>query len=522
MRGADLIVKTLADAGVEVCFTNPGTSEMHLVAALDREERIRPVLVLFEGVASGAADGYARIADRPAATLFHLGPGHANGIANLHNARRARSPIVNLIGDHARHHRAFDAPLASDIESLARPVSRWTASIETPESVVEATATCVREAFGPPGGVASLIVPADIAWGECAPDPGGAPAVFNRPGRAPVPEERIATAAGHLKRASRPVLFIGAQVCREEGLRAAGRLAQALDARLVMETFPARVSRGAGRVGATRLQYFADGAAQDLKDADLLLLAGARAPVSFFAYPGQPSSFVPEGAQTFLLGDPGEDVVAALDALADHFGAPAEPALDPATPPPPLIQPDEKLSAPAVGMALARHMPEGTLVCDDSTTSGLGVYFLLENAAPHEWLCLTGGAIGAGMPMGIGAALAAPDRQVVTLNGDGAGAYTLQALWTQAREKLNVVNIVFANHSYLILNVELARLGLAGETGGKARAMLSLEEPRLDWVSLAQGFGVRAARARTAGEFDRALREAFAADGPDLIVAEIQ
>ncbi|RMF13518.1 MAG: acetolactate synthase large subunit [Alphaproteobacteria bacterium] len=518
MRGADLIVRTLADAGVELCFTNPGTSEMHLVAALDHEARMRSVLVLFEGVASGAADGYARLADKPAATLFHLGPGLANGIANLHNARRARSPIVNIVGDHARHHRIFDAPLTSDIESLARPVSRWYAAIEDPASTAEITTTAVAQSFLDGGGVASLVVPADIAWQEVQ-DQTARPG--NRPGRASVPEERIAEAAEKLKAAGSPVVFIGAQACREEGLRAAGRLAQALDARLVMETFPARISRGAGRVSATRLQYFADGAAQDLKDADLLLLAGARAPVSFFAYPGQPSSLVPEGAEPFLLGDAGEDVVAALDALADHFGAPREPALDPAMAPPPLMQPDEKLSAPAVGMALARHMPAGSVICDDSTTSGLGVYFLLENAAPHEWLCLTGGAIGAGMPMGVGAALAAPERKVITLNGDGAGAYTLQALWTQARENLNVVNIVFANHSYLILNVELARLGLAGETGGKARAMLSLAEPRMDWVKLAEGFGVAASHARTAGEFDRALASAISASGPQLIVAEI-
>ncbi|GIX16791.1 MAG: hypothetical protein KatS3mg119_0977 [Rhodothalassiaceae bacterium] len=519
MRGADVIVKTLADAGVEVCFTNPGTSEMHLVAALDHEPRIRGVLTLFEGVASGAADGYARIADRPAATLLHLGPGHGNALANLHNARRAFTPLVNIIGDHARHHRSFDPPLASDIESLARPVSCWVGEAAEEGSVEAVTLEAVAASYGPPGGVASLIVPADVAWAE-VPAPEG-PARLNFPSPAAVPDGRIAEAARRLRAARNPVLFLGMRACREEGLKAAGRIRDAIGARVVMETFPARISRGAGRVAATRLQYFAEGAAQDLKDADLMLLAGSRAPAGFFAYPGKPSSYVPDGAELMQLAGREEDAVAALHALADALGAPAEPRVNPRAPAPPLTDADARVTPQAVGAALWRHMPEGTVICDDSTTSGLGVYFLLEQAAPHEWLCLTGGAIGAGMPMGIGAQIAAGDRKVITLNGDGAGAYTLQALWTQAREKLPVVNIVFANHSYLILNVELARLGLAGEAGEKARQLLSLEGPRLDWVKLAEGFGVAAFRAETAGAFDRALQDALAADGPTLIVAEL-
>ncbi len=519
MRGADVIARTLADAGVDVCFTNPGTSEMHLVAALDHEPRIRGVLTLFEGVASGAADGYARIADKPAATLLHLGPGHGNAIANLHNARRACSPLVNIIGDHARHHRVFDPPLASDIASLARPVSSWVGEAAEEKALRETTWEAVAASYGPPGGVASLIVPADVAWAD-VPEPTGESGV-NFPSPAAVPLERVTDIGRRLRTARNPVLFLGARACREEGLRAAGRIRDALGIRLVMETFPPRIARGAGRVSATRLQYFAEGAAQDLKDADMLVLAGSRPPAGFFAYPGKPSSYVPDGAEVVHLAGLDEDAVGALHALADMLDAPAEPTVNPRAPAPPLAEAAARVTPQSVGTALWRHMPEGTVICDDSTTSGLGVYFLLEQAAPHEWLCLTGGAIGSGMPMGIGAKLAAPERKVITLNGDGAGAYTLQALWTQAREGLDIVNVVFANHSYLILNVELARLGLAEETGGKARQLLSLEGPRLDWVKLAEGFGVKAWRAETAGAFDKALQRALAEEGPSLIVAEL-
>ncbi len=517
MRAADCLIETLAHQGIDVCLTNPGTTEMHLVAALDSHPAVRSVLCLFEGVATGAADGYARMAGRPAATLLHLGPGLANGLANLHNARRAHSPVLNIIGDHARAHLPLDPPLASDIAALAGPVSRWVETVEDPQDIAEKAVAAVRAAYGPAPGVASLILPADCAWAGNAPPP------LDRqdmPGRAPVSESAIAAAADALRAAKAPVLFLGGPALGEAGLRAAGRIAAALDARLVMETFPARVARGAGRVSAVRLNYFAEGAASDLKGADLLLLAGARAPISFFAYPGKPASFVPEGAHVHELGSAADDVAPALAELADALAAPDAPPLAPRATAPAIPNPDAGLNASHVGLSLLRHMPEGAIICDDSTTSGLGVYSWLENGPDHDWLCLTGGAIGLGMPLAVGAALAAPDRPVISLNGDGAAAYTLQALWTQARERQNIVNIVFANHSYLILNVELAKLG-AGTPGPIARRMLSLDEPRLDWVNLAEGFGVAARRASTVGAFDAALAAALAADGPQLIVAEI-
>ncbi len=517
MRAADCFIETLVHQGVELCFTNPGTTEMHLVAALDRHPAMRSVLCLFEGVATGAADGYARMTGKPAATLLHLGPGLANGLANLHNARRAHSPVVNIVGDHARAHLPLDPPLASDIAGMAGPVSGWVDRVEDPQEIAEKAVAAVRAAYGPAPAVASLILPADCAWDENAPPPLGAQ---DMPGRKPVAESAIAAAAKVLRAAKSPVLFLGGPALSEAGLRAAGRIAAATGARLVMETFPARVARGAGRVSAVRLNYFAEGAAGDLKDADLMLLAGARAPISFFAYPGKPPSFVPEGAKLHEFGAVADDLAPALGALADALGAPADPPLAPRASAPAIGNPEAKLNAAQVGLSLLRHMPEDAIICDDSTTSGLGVYSWLENGPDHDWLCLTGGAIGLGMPLAVGAALAAPDRAVISLNGDGAAAYTLQALWTQARERQNIVNIVFANRSYLILNVEFAKLG-AGTPGPIAQRMLSLDDPELDWVRLAEGFGVAAHRASTVGAFDTALEAALAADGPQLLVAEV-
>ncbi|MFQ5347858.1 MAG: acetolactate synthase large subunit [Rhodothalassiaceae bacterium] len=517
MRAADVLVETLIAQGVDLCFTNPGTTEMHLVAALDRHPAMRSVLCLFEGVATGAADGYARIAGKPAATLLHLGPGLANGLANLHNARRAHSPLVNIIGDHARAHRPLDPPLASDIAGMAAPVSRWVETVAAPDEAAEKAVAAVRAAYGPPAGVASLILPADCAWEEVASPPLDKQEL---PGLEPVSESAIAAAAEAFRTATAPVLFLGGPALSETGLKAAGRITAATGARLVMETFPARVARGAGRVSAVRLNYFAEGAAGDLRGADLMLLAGARAPISFFAYPGKPASFVPDGAKLHEFGTVADDLAPALGALADALGAPADPPLAPRATAPAIGNPEAKLNAAQVGLSLLRHLKDGAIICDDSTTSGLGVYSWLENGPDHDWLCLTGGAIGLGMPLAVGAALAAPDRPVISLNGDGAAAYTLQALWTQAREGQKIVNIVFANNSYLILNVELAKLG-DGPPGAIARRMLSLDAPRLDWVKLAQGFGLEATRATTVGTFDAALEAALEADGPQLIVAGI-
>src|SRR5712692_249319 len=322
MTGAEAVLQTASAAGVEVCFANPGTTEMALVNALNGVP-IRVVLGLFEGVCSGAADGYARMTGRPALTLLLLGPGFANAIANLHNARRARSPVVNLVGDHATWHRDADAPLTSDIASLARPVSCWVRETKAPARVALDAAEAIAAAQQAPGGVATLIIPADCQSGEA---PGPAQSIPPVPPR-PVGVDRIEHLAKQLRRGKNAALYLGGRALSVRGQRAAGRLARATGCRMFSETFPARFERGAGLPKVDRLPYFPDWVASFLEGLQMVVLAAAVEPVAFFGYPGMPSRLTPEGCELLTLAAPGEDVEAALEALADAVDAPpAEPA----------------------------------------------------------------------------------------------------------------------------------------------------------------------------------------------------
>jgi acetolactate synthase-1/2/3 large subunit len=513
MNGAEATLKTLADCGVDACFANPGTSEMQMVAAFDREPRVRPVLCLFEGVATGAADGYARMAGKPATTLLHLGPGLSNGGANLHNARRASTPVVNIVGDHATYHQQHDAPLQSDIESLARPHSTWVKSARTADDAPRLAAEAVAASCGPPGGVATLILPADCAWSETKEDHAKIALPLHRYA-VPAPGHRIETVAKAVRAARKPLLLLGGPACQERALAAAAKLC-ANGARVMTDTFTSRLPRGAGRFAAERLPYFAEMALADLAGVDLMVLVGTKTPVAFFAYPAMPSVLVPEGCAVETLSFPHEDAASALEALADALGAKKAAAKQSFHLP---DKPKGDLTAYAIGDSVARWAPEGTIICDDAVTAGLPIFMQTKCAKPHDWLMLTGGAIGIGMPLAVGAAVAAGDRKVISLNGDGAGAYTLQALWTMAREGLDVTVVVFANHAYRILNIELQRTR-SGDAGAAAHTLLDLGDPRLDWVSLAKGFGVPAVRCAEAEDFDVALARALATPGPHFIEA---
>ena len=513
MNGAESLVRTLVASGVEICFTNPGTSEMNFVAALDKVEGLRPILGLFEGVVTGAADGYGRMAEKPAATLLHLGPGLANGLANLHNARRAATPIVNIIGDHATYHAQYDAPLASDVAGFARPVSGWVHRAQSAKTVAGDAARAVQAARQAPGQIASLILPADTAWLEA--DHSAPPLPVAGP--APVAEASVDEVAAALGAGKRTTLLLGGAALRQRGLDAAGRIAAKSGARLTCDTFTARLERGAGRVALERIPYFAEQIVDFLKETELLILVGTRPPVSFFAYPGKPSWCTPEGCRILYLSQPHEDCVAALEALADAIGAPPQPAGRAALKRPDL--PKGPLNVMTAGQVIGHYLPENTIISEEAGTAVLGIAFFTASAAPHDYLSLTGGSIGQGMPLGTGAAVACPDRKVLCLEGDGSAMYTLQALWTQAREKLDVTTVIFANRSYVILNVELNRVG--AERGPKARAMLDLHNPVLDWVSLAQGMGVEASRAESAEEFAAQFSSAMAGRGPRLIEAVI-
>jgi acetolactate synthase I/II/III large subunit len=510
VNGAQALLRTMAGSGVEVCFSNPGTSEMHFVAGLDAVPELRGVLCLFEGVATGAADGYGRMAGRPAATLLHLGPGLANGLANLHNARRARTPLLNVIGDHALSHKRFDAPLESDIDSLARTVSGWVRRTARSADVAADAAEGVAAALGPPGGVATLILPADVSWS------GGAEPTPPVPPRPPsvVPEPVIEDAAQATSTGA-CVILLGGAALRRPGLEAASRIAAATGARLLGETFPARLERGAGLPGLERLAYLAEFAQSQLAGTTRLILAGARVPVSFFAYPGLPSSLVPDGCQVHTLAGPGEDACGALAALAERVAPGARPQPQPAERP---ALPGGELTAQTAAAVIGALLPEGAIVSDEANTSGLSLPAATAGAPPHDWLTLTGGAIGQGLPVATGAAVACPDRSVLALGSDGSAMYTIQALWTQAREELDVTTVIFSNRRYAILDLELQRVGAVAD-GDMARSLLDLSRPDLDFTALARGMGVPAARAASAGEFAGELRRALAEPGPHLIEA---
>ena len=515
MNGAQALIRTLVDAGVDVCFTNPGTSEMHFVAALDDVPEMRGILGLFEGVVTGAADGYARIAERPAATLLHLGPGLANAGANLHNARRARVPMVNIVGDHATFHKQYDAPLESDIEAIAGSVSGWVHRSTDAADVATDAARAVVAASEGRGRVATLILPADVCWTE---SPG--PVTPHEPLESTSPStgviEDVVTA---LKSGSAATLFVGGRVLRERGLRAAHRIVAATGAKLLCETFPTRLERGAGLPPVDRLAYLAEFAQMQLEGTEHLVLVDAAAPVSFFAYPGKASVLTPDGAtiHEVCVGD--VDPVTALEAIADALGAPeATDGADVA-----LARPDRPsgdLDAETLAKAIGALLPENAILVDESNTSGLFIPGATAGCPRHDALFLTGGAIGIGLPLATGAAVAAPDRPVLCVEADGSAMYTLQALWTQVREGLDVTTIICNNGSYAVLNMELGRVG-AETIGPKAKAMLDLHGPDLDFVALATGMGVPATRATTADELVEQLEAALATPGPVLIEAMV-
>jgi acetolactate synthase-1/2/3 large subunit len=513
LNGAESLVETLLAAGIDTCFANPGTSEMHLVGALDRYSQMRCVLGLFEGVVTGAADGYARMAGRPAASLLHLGPGLANGIANLHNARKAGTPMLSIVGDHATYHRHYDAPLTSDIEGLARPVSHWLRTSMTACELGSDVAAAI-EASGEGGGkVATLIVPADVAWNS-----GGRPATgFTRSlPAARIDEAAIAEAAGMLRREG-AALFIGGPGLLEPALTLAGRIAETTGCRLIGPTSAGRARRGAGSVAVERVPYVVDRALKGLAGVDQAVFCGMAEPVAFFAYPGKPSLVLPSDAVKMDLGVAASEVTAALEMLADHLGAKSSisrgrflerGSMEPAR---------GEMALEGLGRSIAALLPDDAILVDESISASFKLLPALRHTAPHDHLQLTGGSIGIGLPLATGAAIAASHRKTVCLQADGSAMYTLQALWTQARERANVVTVLLANGTYATLHREFAHVGF-GTPGPNAIAMIDLDKPDLDWVRLAEGMGVPATRADSLEAFNAAFTAALKEDGPSLIV----
>jgi acetolactate synthase-1/2/3 large subunit len=509
MNGAESLIRTLIVSDVEVCFANAGTSEIHFVLALDKIKGMRCILGMAETVVTGCADGYARMAEKPAMTLLHCGPGFANGIANVHNARRANTPILNIVGDQASFHRPFDPPLAADTEGLARAVSHWVRTSASAQQVSSDGATAVQAARRPPGQIATLIVPADVAWSE-----GSGPAVSlpvaPRPRVAP---EVLRTVARILRSGEPAMLLLNGQALGEAGLFAAHRIACATDAKLRTPTQVPRMARGRGRVPVERVPYVVDTALSVLAGLKHVILVGAKPPMGFFAYPGKPSLMVPQDCAITVLVQPEQDAVAALQELADEIGAPHVVRIEERGLKPRIAR--GPFESEAFGMTLAALLPENAIVADDSVTSGRSFFPATFNAEPHDWIQSTGGAIGHAFPCGTGAAVACPDRKVVCLQADGAGMYSLQALWTQAREKLDVVSVVFANRVYKILFGELRATG--AEPGVASDSLFDLGRPDLNWVDLAKGMGVEAVSVDSLEGFADAFRAACGRRGPFLI-----
>lgn len=515
MNGAECLLRTLVNNGVEMCFMNPGTSEMHFVAALDRVPGMRAILCLFEGVCSGAADGYARMLRKPAATLLHLGPGLANGLSNFHNARKARSPIVSIVGEHSIQHLRYDAPLSADIPAFASGVSNDIHVVRQAGELGNATVAAIQAAVNPPGQVSMLIIPADISWSDAG--EAGAAAPFPRrkqPGEAAIHE-----AARVLRFEQNAGLLLGGTALTSPALEAAGRLASATGARIFADRNASRTESGQGRLQPCRIPYFPEPAREALAGLQHLVLVEAKPPVSFFGYPGSPSTLLPEGCKTYYLANIDENGPAALAALVDACGATTSP-MEWNSPAPALLPQWGDLTPDTVGAVVSALLPEGAIVSEEAVSSSAAVWNHLLAAAPYDHLPVTGGSIGQGLPVALGAAIACPGRKVVAIEADGSGMYTPQALWSMARESADVTVVILSNRRYRILEVEMRRTGADG-FGPMANNMIDIGRPELDWVMLSQAMGVPASKATNVEEFRRQFSLAMGEPGPRLIEAAL-
>jgi acetolactate synthase-1/2/3 large subunit len=511
MNGAESLVRTLLKGGVDVCFANPGTSEMHFVGALDRVEGMRCVLGLFEGVCSGAADGYYRMTDKPASTLLHLGPGLANAAANLHNAKKAGSGIVNIVGEHALYHIQYDTPLTADIEGIARPFSHWVKTSPTSKTVAADGALAIQAARVAPGQIATLILPADTAWGE-------ADGVADTPDTPPpsgLQKDAVVASAKALMQGDSSMLFLGGRALRARGLELAGKIAAKTGCRVQAAGGTARIERGAGRVATLRLHFVVETAQQMLKGTTQMVLVGAKAPAAFFAYPGKPSVLTPPDCTTTVLCTFDGDPLASLEGLAAELGALNEKPVG-------IVQggrparPSGKFTLDGLGQALGATMPENAIIVDESVTTGRGFFPHSAGAPPHDWLNNMGGAIGYGTPVAVGAAVACPNRKVIAMIGDGSAMYTIQSLWTMAREGLDICVMIFSNRSYNILYSQLASVGVPNP-GPRAIDMLTLGRPEIDFMGMAKSLGMPGAQVRDLDELCTQLTYTMSQRGPYLI-----
>ena len=512
MNGSESLVATLAAEGVEVCFANPGTSEMHFLAALENP-KLRSVLVLFEGIATGAADGWYRMKNHPASTLLHLGPGLANGLANIHNAKRAGSGMVNIVGEHSTAHLKYDPPLYSDIEGIARPVSHWVRRADTSCSVASDVTTAINVARSKPGKIATLILPGETSWGPAGelvkqqPCPGVS-------GPAAPDQDRVNHVAKILSLKEPTLIVAGGMATRGRAVELLGRIATHTGCRVATQFFTARIERGAGRAPLERIPYYVPTALTYLAGFKHIITVETGEPVAFFNYPGKPSLLKPPSCAVHSLAANDEDSIASLEMLIETIGAQNTQAkLQERTE---NVIPEGKLDPTSIALALCAALPENAILVDESLTTGRESLGLTAGAAPHDVLQNMGGSIGFGTPVATGAALACPGRRVFCMVGDGSAMYTIQSLWTQARESLNVTTIIFANNSYHILKTEFANMGF-GTPGPQASTLIDIGNPKIDWVAMGKSMGVPSVSVNNAGDFYRAMMKSVSEPGPALI-----
>ena len=512
MNGAEILIKTASKAGVEVCFTNPGTTEMPLVCAFDAVAGIRPFLGLFEGCCTGAADGYARMTDKPAMTLLHLGPGLGNGIANLHNARRARTPVLNVIGEHATWHRTADAPLSMDIVALAKTVSGWQRTSVAPQKLSRDTADAITAALT--GKVATLIVPSDVQWSD---SPDNKIQLSQIPD-ASVDEESVERAADFLRTEQKTALILGGRALRQRGVAAAARIKVKTGCDLLSERAPARMERGAGIAATEFIPYFPRQALDLLSKYQAIVLVGAAEPVTFFGWQGYESRLLNDNQDICQIQADDKCLPQALESLADTLRAPG--SVDAAVVGFSRVErpqlPQGTLTVQNACLILAALQPENAIIVNESITSGAAYFPLGAGLPPHTLLMLPGGAIGYGMPCAVGAAIACPQRPVINFQADGSAMYTIQALWMQAREGLDITTLICSNRSYNILNIEFSRAGITSP-GRHAQTLTDLSHPAIGWVQISKGMGVPAVTVDSCEALVKELKKAIGEAGPHLI-----
>lgn len=512
MNGAQIVIKTAKEAGIKYCFANPGTTEMPLVEALDSVPGIEAKLGLFEGCCTGAADGYGRLTGMPALTLLHLGPGLANGIANLHNAHRAKTPVVNIVGDHATWHLGSDAPLTMDIETLAKSIPGWQRTSTSVDNLSQDTADAISAAMK--GQVATLIIPQDLQWAECRDKTISSPSFSYDP----INSGLIGQAADALKKAKKSLMILGGTALQKNGLLIGQQICNITGSDLLSDTFPACTDIGAGLPNPSRIPYFPEKATEKLSQYDTIILVGTKPIVSFFGYPGMTSELLSSDQTVIKLDSGHQDLVKVLESMVQELeGKTPEISMQADFKPKDEKElPQEYLSGGTICQIVSALLPENAIVVEESVTSGGAYHIIAASARPHVLMTLTGGSLGMGMPCATGAALAHPDRQVINFQSDGAGMYTPQTLWMQARDNLNITTLICANRSYNILKIEYLRAGNK-EILKNTSALTNLGNPPVDWVGLSRSMGVPAASVSSGKELIAELKKAIKGSGPHLI-----